>query len=227
MKTYTLRVTLEANTLIGSGEGFGAVIDADIVFDDTGLPYIPAKRVKGCLRDSAQEVCAMLEKSGITSFLDLTRCGNDNRFTIVDDLFGRPGQEAPAPLHFSSLRIEDYEANRTWLKYLASKHTNLLSGEGILSFFTEIRPQTAIDAEGIAKEHSLRTLRTIKKDKVFEGELQYHLEDKNAERLLGLACLNLRRMGTKRNRGFGKIRCEIHGLQTASILKELEVLCTN
>jgi CRISPR/Cas system CMR subunit Cmr4 (Cas7 group RAMP superfamily) len=61
MKTYTLKLTLLSPCLIGSGEGFGAVIDSDIVFDEFGIPYIPAKRIKGCLRDSAIEVCEMFK----------------------------------------------------------------------------------------------------------------------------------------------------------------------
>ena len=39
MKTLTIELKLLSNTLIGSGEGFGAIIDTDVVFDETGIPY--------------------------------------------------------------------------------------------------------------------------------------------------------------------------------------------
>ena len=66
MEEYTLKVKLVSPALTASGEGFGAIIDTDIVFDETGLPYIPAKRIKGCLLDSASEVEEMFSKSEIT-----------------------------------------------------------------------------------------------------------------------------------------------------------------
>ncbi len=83
-----------------------------------------------------------------------------------------------------------------------------------------------IDAD-VAGEHSLRTIRTIKKGITFKGEIYCQTENRNSERLLALACRNLRYMGTKRNRGFGKIKCELLGLNVDSILKEMEALCKN
>lgn len=47
MAVFTFNLELLSDTLIGSGEGWGATIDTDVVFDDFGLPYIPARRVKG------------------------------------------------------------------------------------------------------------------------------------------------------------------------------------
>ena len=46
MSEYIVTISLESNCLLGSGEGWGSVVDADIVFDNIGLPYFPARRLK-------------------------------------------------------------------------------------------------------------------------------------------------------------------------------------
>lgn len=212
MKTLRIEIILKSSTLTGSGEGFGAIIDTDIVFDEIGIPYIPAKRIKGCLRDSATEVSEMFNTSGINFPLD------------IDNTFGKEGQEKSCPVYFSNLTIEDYQANKAWLQYY--KKSNLLSEESIINFFTEIRQQTAINEDtGVAKDHSLRTIRVIKKGHKFTGEIQ--VEDTSIIDTLSLACLNMRHIGTKRNRGFGEIECNLYeGSSKISVLERLETICT-
>ena len=239
MKTYTLSIKLLSDALINSGEGFGAIIDSDVVFDDVGLPYIPAKRIKGCLRDAAREVCAMLEEAQVYAFLNLDKT-KDGEYQIFEQVFGAPGKEFPAPVYFSHLTIDDYGKNRQWLEYLRDKYTKehedsskakyrtgILTRDSVLTTFTTIRQQTAISKEGVADEHSLRTIRVLKKGIVFHGEIHALENDQNTVKLLTLGCLNLRRIGTKRNRGFGEVDCRLlDGAKEVSILDELEALCT-
>jgi CRISPR-associated protein Csx10 len=227
MRALTIKISLKSDALIGSGEGFGAIIDTDIVFDKVGIPYIPARRIKGCLRDSAREICVMFESAGIDSFLDLRRDEkNEKEYKIVNDVFGRAGQEKPSPVFFSRLTIEAYNVNRKWLEYLLNEYKELVSAQSVLSAFTEIRQQTAINKDGVAKEHSLRTVRVIQKGVKFEGEIQ--VDDDNAVELLSLACLNLKSVGTKRNRGFGEVLCELfEGDREHTVIDRLEALCIN
>lgn len=239
MKTYTLSIKLLSDALISSGEGFGAIIDSDVVFDEVGLPYIPAKRIKGCLRDAAREVCAMLESAQVISFLNLDKT-KDKEYKVIEKVFGPPGGASPAPVYFSHLTIDDYEKNRQWLEYLSNKYseehevssnakyrTGILTRDSILATFTTIRQQTAINNEGVADEHSLRTIRVLKKGVVFHGEIHALEINPDIEKLLVLGCLNLRRLGTKRNRGFGEVECRLlDGTAEVSIFHELEALCS-
>ena len=39
-----------------SGETYNSVVDMDVVYDENGIPYIPAKRIKGCIREAALEM---------------------------------------------------------------------------------------------------------------------------------------------------------------------------
>lgn len=242
MKNYTLSIKLLSDALINSGEGFGALIDSDVVFDDVGLPYIPAKRIKGCLRDAAREVCAMLESAQVTSFLNLdkTKDTKDKEYKVIEKVFGPRGGASPAPVYFSHLTIGDYEKNRQWLEYLrntctkehedsskAKYRTGILTRDSVLTTFTTIRQQTAINHEGVADEHSLRTIRVLKKGIVFRGEIHALEINPNIGKLLALGCLNLRRLGTKRNRGFGEVECKLlDGTAEVLIFNELEALCS-
>ncbi len=204
---YEIHVKLESDALIGSGEGLGAIIDTDVVFDDVGLPYIPGRRIKGCLRDSANEVLKMFKKSGINGFIININKKNEY-FEIIDKVFGTP--EKPSAINISNLTITDYQSNHQSLKYLMKEYKNILPKDEVISFFTSIRQQTKIDDVGVAEEHSLRTVRAIKKGNEFEGGITIDTSDDNdALKLLWLACINLRHLGTKRNRGFGKVECEL------------------
>jgi len=226
MKTYFIELILESPCLIGSGEGFGSLIDSDIVFDRLGIPYIPAKRIKGCLRDSAIEVCEIFSQSGINIF-DLSEEKSENKFKIVSNVFGKPGSQNNAPVYFSNLIIKDYEELAKWLKYLGEKYNKMFNRESIINQFTETRQQTSIDEEsGTAKEHSLRTIRVAKKELIFEGTIDFEEEREEMIKLIYFSCENFRRFGTKRNRGLGKVKCELYeNKNKINFLNELEVIC--
>lgn len=201
MGNLILKLKLLSDALIGSGEGWGANIDSDMVFDEFGLPYIPARRIKGNLRESALEVVEMFEKSEI----------NAASSKDIDTLFGKPGQDRPAPISFSNLYLADYKSNREWMDWLIRQHPNNFSREIVLNTFSSIRQQTSISDEGTAKENSLRTLRVLKKDHVFFGNVTFDpifdLIDNDQLSLLAFSALNLRHLGTSRNRGLGSVKC--------------------
>lgn len=223
---YKLTVKLLSDALIGSGEGFGAIIDTDVVFDDVGIPYIPGRRIKGCLRDSANEVLEMFEKAGISNFIkNLSKNKKGNGFVFTDEVFGTP--ENPSCLNISNLTIKEYENNKKSLQQLLKKHSNILPKDEIISYFTLVRQQTKIDDGGVAEEHSLRTVRAVKRDNIFEGSISINTSNEDVLRLLWLACINLRHIGTKRNRGFGEVECLLYDDKNnvVSFKDKLEVTC--
>lgn len=203
-KIYNLEVTLKSDTLIGSGEGYGAIVDSDVIFDDCGIPYIPAKRVKGLLRDSARIAGNMLA----TAELNLGNCS-------TEELFGIAGMEASADISVSNLYVEDYENNYKWIDFfIRGKDFNeKISKETVMQYFTSLRRSTQINEDGVAKDHSLRTARVIKRENAFYGTIELRGKDKEQlkkkECLLAIACMNLRSIGTKRNRGFGEVEAVV------------------
>jgi len=190
-----LKIKTLSDTLIGSGEG-SAKIDIDVIFDEFGLPYIPSRRIKGILRNSAEEVCDIL---GIVDK------------SLIEQIFGSRGK-IQGKIRIEMFRIPEYKDLITELKAAKEDNLirNLINKDQIINYFTVIRQQTAIDENGVAQEHSLRTIRVIKPDFEFEGEIKeiVPLTDKE-KALLYLSILNFRRIGTARNRGFGEIKCEL------------------
>jgi CRISPR/Cas system CMR subunit Cmr4 (Cas7 group RAMP superfamily) len=92
MNTYTFKIGLQSDTLVGSAGGHGSLIDSEVVFDEYGIPYIPGKRIKGLLRDSLMEVVAMLSQNG--------KSGIDRE--TVKIIFGKAGSE-----HFSKFFVDE------------------------------------------------------------------------------------------------------------------------
>ncbi|QSZ28048.1 hypothetical protein ACETAC_04105 [Aceticella autotrophica] len=208
-----IKIDLLSYTLTGSGEGAG-IIDIDVVLDDFGFPYIPSRRVKGVLKESAQEVCDIL---GI------------NDYKIINSIFGKDGF-TEGKLHIGNLYINDYKEIKEEIENLKndndSPYKNFVNSLKITSYYTTIRQQTSIEEDnGIAKEGSLRTFRVLKPGFKFEGEL-YEINPltKKEEALLYLAVINLKRIGTSRNRGFGEIKCAIEDITISSIDNAIKYL---
>lgn len=199
MKKYKIEIYLKTPTLLGSGEGVGSIIDTDIIFDDLGLPYFPGKRFKGLLRESAIEIVEMFKYS-YKEFFSI-----DN----VENLFGKVGDDKGAIIKFSDLYIPNYYQLREWLNWCYQEFDKVLSVERIINSFCEIRQHTSVDVNGVTKDKSLHTLRVLKANINFSGEIYSAELNEKEFMLLNLACLNLRHVGTKRNRGYGEIDCEL------------------
>lgn len=211
-----IEVTPHSPLLLGSGSGFGSLVDTDTVYDDLGLPYFPARRLKGLLRESAAEVTEMLAACGLQGFSEQD----------VEEVFGS-GEKAPR-VQFNDLHLEDYDQVYSLLKSTGELYPTLVNPSSILESLTEIRQQTALK-ERVAQAHSLRSSRVmINRDhhdqpRCFSGEILVEA-DEGTINLLALAALNLRNAGSQRNRGIGKISCRIFNRQadvTASIFEGL------
>ncbi|HHG86477.1 MAG TPA: hypothetical protein ENJ82_17125 [Bacteroidetes bacterium] len=179
--------------LPGAGEG-SALIDCDPVTSRQGFPYIPARTFKGLLKESVQEV---LEIEGRESESE----------ALCKELFGT-GQKTPALLRFRSLTLPNWQEIREQFPAFQQQHKDAFVPERIKAYYTAEISQTAVATDGIAKERSLRTIRAIKPGHTFEGYINYDaakISDSH-EALLKRAALQLRFAGTKRNRGFGKIK---------------------
>jgi CRISPR-associated protein Csx10 len=193
---YKFTLTTESMLLAGSGEG-GVLIDADVVFHPTGFPYIPAKRVKGMLRESTEEVLEIYGKNEA----DIKK--------TLDALFGVPGRSTyEGKLTFKNLYVQDWINIIDTLEHIPN--VNAFQPDFIKSFFTTEVQQTAIGEDGVAQNRSLRNYRVINPGWTFETT--FHITEALTDiewNLLQKAVQNLLYAGTRRNRGFGKIKCQI------------------
>ena len=189
---------------LGSG-GADVNIDADICHDAFGFPYFPAKRFKGLLYESALEVFEMFELADFDKkFLpDLEKLFDKKYF---DDA------EPETRLIFSNLYVQrekEYKNLCEEWKYLQEKYPAIFKPADVLQTFTSIRYQTKL-TNGVADDSSLRNLRVLDSGTNFFGKIILIGGDEKVLTLLSLAVKNLSAAGTKRNRGFGKIKCSIN-----------------
>lgn len=178
-----------------SGEVYNTTVDTDVVYDDYGLPYIPAKRLKGCIREAALELYEM------------------GLMPHYNAIFGKEGSDASA-FTISNARLENYDAKVKELKQF--EKTDFVNQQNVLSLYTYLRTQTAVDANtGTAIENSLRTLRVLKKGLIFHADVD--LENKDYFEEFKNAVSMVKHMGVSRTRGLGLVELKVENSLSTSV----------
>lgn len=197
-KGFVLDLTISVVSALHLGSGQADVnLDAEVVHDHCGVPYFPAKRLKGLLYESALEVVEMAEASGQKLF-------------SLDELNGlfQHGVSGEKQLIMHNFYLPGYEQDRQGWAYLQAKYPGLINARDVLEEYTSIRYQTSIDkATHTALDHSLHNIRVVEAGCCFKGSIQVVNGDEQDRAILALACRNLRYAGGKRNRGLGRIEC--------------------
>lgn len=192
-----IKIELLSNLCVGSGYSYAGIVDSDVCYDKVGLPYIPARRIKGVLRDAAQIVLTQDQ---------------------IDLLFGKSGDDATKGLRFSDAHIQNYSKIYEDLRNVqegnvAEKLKVIdMTPQDVLEKYTTIISQTRIK-DGVAEDNSLRYIRVINQydpvstegqNLVFEASVDA-LKEEEKENLVRI-CKAVRHMGLNRNRGLGNVR---------------------
>lgn len=202
MKKMKIEIELLSPLQLSSGRE-DIIHDSDAVHDSYGVPYFPGKRLKGLLYESALELVEMGAKFNKRD-IDIL-FGNIGETRIrIDNFYLKGSTEAE--------EAEDAEKIRSSWSYLENKYPEIFNTENVWQSYTEVRHQTKIDeATGTAEDKSLRNMRVVQKGLAFVGDI-YLLANANRinddESIVDQALLNLRFAGSKRNRGFGRIKCK-------------------
>lgn len=203
MGRWILKIKLESSLCTATGEDAPGIINIMTAAED-GVPYIPAKRIKGCLLESGKE----MRDNG------LIKTG------VLEGVFGRTGAQRGEGICISdahiylipeylfggenSIIIEDYE------QFQSEVHKRSEAEKAYLEeLFTRQRTRTAIDPDkGTADKHSLRTMQVVPKGMEFISCIDGDLSRKGEEALL-YCVKGLRHMGMGITRGFGEVRCTL------------------
>ena len=188
-----LKIRLLSDLCAGSGEATGMTVDSDLCMDEMGFPYVPARRVKGVLREAADLLCD---------------CGATAR-PEVDKLFGTAEQAG-------QIFIGD-----AFLPHIGEMHTYLTGGIpselnrsaaplNIARLFTSVRGQTRLE-NGVAADSTLRFTRVLDRHNALHPEQETELiaevtlkPDANVE-LFKRCCAAVRHIGLDRTRGLGNV----------------------
>jgi CRISPR-associated protein Csx10 len=191
-RKLTLTITLESDLCSASGDGFAGVVDTDVTYDSFGLPFIPSKRVKGCLREAALEILE-IEPEREEAFLTL---------------FGLPGQSASGGLTIGNGMLENHVA------LAAEAEEKKYFPDAVLSCYTSVRTRTRIE-NGYAADKSLRSARVVNSGNIFRFDVECP-DDSDVLSLLKRSCKLLRHMGLNRTRGLGEVTCTLEGANASS-----------
>ena len=197
---YTLTIQLLSPTMLMSGQ-VDVNTDSTIVHDRYGIPFIPAKRVRGVLYESALEVAEMMETAKMTAF-------------TTDDvkvLFNRLEGVTDEPrLSISNLTIADYDVVSRELAQLEEQYPTVFTKDHVLEEYTSMLYYTSIDqTTGTAMEGTLHNSRVLNKGLTFKGHIDVEDMTDTDRYILSCAVRNMTGIGGKRNRGFGQVVCKI------------------
>jgi CRISPR/Cas system CSM-associated protein Csm3 (group 7 of RAMP superfamily) len=199
MTSYWLELKLESDTAQGRGDGVAGLVNAEVQHDPQGLPYLGGKTLKGLLTATCGEILHALKQSHALGNWDQT----------AKKLFGSPGGKhaSRANLHIGAACLPD-DLQQAIAEDIANGH---LMREDVLDMLTTLRRQTAIDAEkGTPLDKTLRTIRVVLRETIFTARLDFLAKPSDEELALLFACAKgLRRVGANRNRGMGRVSCQL------------------
>ena len=156
MAEIDVRIKVETPLHLGSGQA-DVNLDAEIVHDDLGFPYFPAKRFKGLLYESAVEIFEMFELAGMnTENLVMP----NNLFHRFSDDDGNVSEMKIIVPNFYICPIDEYQKLREDWSYLQSEYKEIFRPSDVLKNFTSIRYQTKLE-NGVAATGSLHNLNVL------------------------------------------------------------------
>lgn len=208
-----IKYTIQFHTYwhCGSGLSAGAALDALVIKDKNGLPYVPGKTMKGLIREAVNEILTMREECEMTD--DYLRL-----FGYLYDITDEQKKEGESGNTDEASDMQNSENNDTEkldnMKKSEAFFTNAQLPEGDAAhivahglqhhLFTSIA-QTAIK-NGTAKDHSLRKTEVVVPC-VLEGKIINVPASLQNTVLQALSFI--KSLGVNRYRGLG--RCTITG----------------
>lgn len=190
-----IKLELLSDLCVSSGDSVSGIINTEVCYDENGIVYIPAKRVKGCLKEAALELKDAL--------------GNEFDNETFIKLFGKAGDDKSALLMISNGYIENYQnISREIMNMKTSEKNYFYQKQFIAEYYTSLRTNTRVDRETLtAQKDTLRITRVIDRGNAFYFEIN-HLEQQEKD-FLEKVCKVFRRMGLARTRGLGEVRCTL------------------
>ena len=202
-KQGEIQIELYSDLCPGNGYSYYGTIDAEAEHDRLGLPFIPARRIKGCLRECAE----LLEDSGLWEI--------EEGKNVPEELFGKRADDGAKGIRIENAYISEYYQIKEELEILQKDKTlqKYLSPDQVLDLFSDVKVQTRME-NGVAENNSLRFTRIIHQFSPFcqnerlkfIAKVQYPPKQEGKLKQL---CQALRHMGMHRNRGLGCVKCEL------------------
>jgi len=205
MPIYQLTIELLSDTMFGRGDGVAGLIDQEVEHDPYGFPYLRGRTLKGLLSEECDNLIAVLSNH------------KQDWGDVACKLFGTLGSTLGT---MGAVHVGDACLPEDLRQAVAFQiEGKILTKTEVLDSLTTIRRQTAIDSQsGIADEGSLRSFRVVLRELCFTADLIFEkIPSDEMLSLLAVSSLALRRLGSGRNRGRGRVRCTLHDAENNDI----------
>lgn len=179
MKDIKYKVEFFSNWHCGSGLAAGADVDALVIKDKNELPYIPGKTMKGLIREAVEDILFLTQNEKVVQ---------------IRNIFGFFEDDKDMAMQGCS-----FFTNATLSQPLQEQ----ILGQDVARYLYRSFSSTAIEENGIARDHSLRRIQTTIPC-VLEGAILNVPDEFEEEMINGLKYI--KRLGLNRNRGLG--RCQ-------------------
>lgn len=203
-----LNFTFSSYWHAGSGRGRDAVLDAEVLRDADDLPYLPGKTIKGLLR-KAMKVALHARQESLAPVADLfgsevageQASDGDEQIAALEG--GRFGTTA-GKLWFGSATLPPSWA--AWRRKAKADRNGAKDDDrssAVLDTLFRVVASTAIDARGVAREHTLRVSEVtvpMTLTAVITGP-----DDGGWVPLVKMALPHLRMVGVRGRRGYGRV----------------------
>lgn len=184
---YKIKIHLKTETLFGNGEVIPGFLDADVQTDVLGMPFLKAKTLKGLLREQA----GLIEFNRKENSAMVTRLFGDehnNGILRISDAVFSPGVQTAikAAIGDGKMTVKELKRSIT-MEYSYTRIEN-----------------------GVAADHSLRTIRMMKKDLIFYSAVSFTDEiDEKDLAWLTVSVALLKHIGTLKSKGKGVVTCSL------------------
>lgn len=189
MDKYNIEIELKSETILGSGESVPGSVDLEVLYDDYGLPYLKGKTLKGRLREEAENI---------------TRLDNKTfNKKDIDELFGYEDKNEFNKIIFFDATVSENIKNAI--------NDSTIGKEDIFNALTDTRIFTSIGKDGVALDNTLRQIRVINKGLILNAKINVVSElSEKEEILLALSVASLKHIGLMCNRGKGNVVCVLY-----------------
>jgi len=196
MSNFTLEIELLSDTTFSSGGSVSGLVDAEVQHDEFGLPTISGRALKGLLVNECAEILYALPPKIKKRWQKAAL-----------HLFGERGETEDQPggiwIGMATLAPD--------LVATVQADPDRPSPSSVLDSLTAIRTQTAMSEKGAPKDETLRAVRVVIRGVKFYAPLWIAEGANQDDKALLAACVKaLRRAGSGRTRGRGKISARIN-----------------
>lgn len=186
-----IKMELKADTIFGNGNSIPGGEDLSVQCDAYGFPYYKASTFKGIFRE---ELLHCLRWRGMTE---------EESQRKAEELLGFGGDDNTQ--NAGKMVFSDFTLSKA-VKNTVLNEIGENNPQEVLNAFTSTRVFTSIDAEGMAKEGTLRMGRCVTRGLFFYSTLECRKQDRElVDEVLHL----IKWVGTMRNRGFGKVKLSV------------------